>query len=251
MQLVLRCSQKGECTVVGYISIIEDAFKCCPIANRRNRYYFYIYALIAKWARDAYFNSQASYYDALRSPAAAPFLSAAMLTLPKEHAFINFVNCYTESLCICPADEFISTFAPYLFAGDPKTVFDYLLSTQPDNTLHSNILSVLKLQAVIITRLNFLRDSYPALPKRLSSIEDYKSILFRSFLDSDTYSRTSRLFTFDKDSFFKLWLLVNGVEFAPQPVSVKRNTAAPLKKLLGGKTDIEHILQLFFPAFSL
>ena len=156
-------------------SIINNAFEHYPIMQSSKRYACYLYALIARWVHDTP-NFHLSYYDALCSPAACQLLSAAMLKVPKSQNFMNLINLFTEHLCDFSGEKFISTFAPDLFAGDPKAVFDYLLSTQPDNTLFSEILSALKLQAVLITKQILFHNSYPALHKKLRLLKQKTSV---------------------------------------------------------------------------
>lgn len=142
--------------------------------------------------------------------------------------------------------SFICNFIPYAFAGDCKDVVETLgLTGSPDK----QFLIMVKLYAVIEFRTKLFEDNYPTQDRGIK-LDELPEKLFDAFCKWDNFSKYHNLFSSENcQSFFKLWLIVRGINVPFSSIRTRKNVSDPLNKLFRSKAaNAEVMYSIFYAA---
>lgn len=228
------------------IETVEELFRQFEMKDFKDKYIYYLHALIARSVFTTYQEEKSfsNYAEAWESPIAF----AMREYLPQNDITLQLVTAIAEQINETTGLDFIQEIVPDLFPGDAESVFEYLEEDRWEKSDRTLFYSLLKIWAVIQAQEKQIAGSYPVSSNQLKA-EDTSALLFAEYESWKVdYPKYAEIRAFGKDEFFKTWCLVYGSPFAPVPVTVKRKLSKLLELLLQKGCQEEIILAYYFMA---
>ena len=228
------------------IETVEELFRQFEMKDSKDKYIYYLHALIARSVFTTYQEEKSfsNYAEAWESPIAF----AMREYLPQNDITLQLVTAIAEQINETTGLDFIQEIVPDLFPGDAESVFEYLEEDRWEKSDRTLFYLLLKIWAVIQAQEKQIAKSYPVSANQLKA-EDISSLLFEEYkIWQVDYPKYAEIRNFGKDEFFKTWCLVYGSPFAPVPVTVKRKLSKLLELLLQKGCQEEIILAYYFMA---
>lgn len=228
------------------IETVEELFRQFEMKDSKDKYIYYLHALIARSVFTTYQEEKSfgNYAEAWESPIAF----AMREYLPQNDITLQLVTAIAEQINETTGLDFIQEIVPDLFPGDAESVFEYLEEDRWEKSDRTLFYFLLKVWAVIQAQEKQIAGSYPVSSNQLKA-EDTSALLFAEYESWKVdYPKYAEIRAFGKDEFFKTWCLVYGSPFAPVPVTVKRKLSKLLELLLQKGCQEEIILAYYFMA---
>ena len=228
------------------IETVEELFRQFEMKDSKDKYIYYLHALIARSVFTTYQEEKSfsNYAEAWESPIAF----AMREYLPQNDITLQLVTAIAEQINETTGLDFIQEIVPDLFPGDAESVFEYLEEDRWEKSDRTLFYLLLKIWAVIQAQEKQIAGSYPVSSNQLKA-EDTSALLFAEYESWKVdYPKYAEIRAFGKDEFFKTWCLVYGSPFAPVPVTVKRKLSKLLELLLQKGCQEEIILAYYFMA---
>ena len=217
------------------IETVEELFRQFEMKDFKDKYIYYLHALIARSVFTTYQEEKSfsNYAEAWESPIAF----AMREYLPQNGITLQLVTAIAEQINETTGLDFIQEIVPDLFPGDAESVFEYLEEDRWEKSDRTLFYLLLKIWAVIQAQEKQIAGSYPVSSNQLKA-EDTSALLFAEYESWKVdYPKYAEIRAFGKDEFFKTWCLVYGSPFAPVPVTVKRKLSKLSQLLMAQKLE--------------
>lgn len=228
------------------IETVEELFRQFEMKDFKDKYIYYLHALIARSVFTTYQEEKSfsNYAEAWESSIAF----AMREYLPQNDITLQLVTAIAEQISETTGLDFIQEIVPDLFPGDAELVFEYLEEDRWEKSDRTLFYLLLKVWAVIQVQEKQIAKSYPVSTNQLK-VEDISDCLFTGYENwQKDYPKFAGIRDFGKDEFFKTWCFVYGSPFVPVPVTVKRKLSKLLDQLAQKRCPEEIVLVYYFIA---